>query len=237
MTAASGCRVKPVRVRDAVEVVYDPWRWELLRALRARALQPVEAVPSSVLVGSVARGDVHEESDVDVALLQPEPPSLVEERLASQGLHPIARELVQATPLSTPKIYLHFEGNVKVSIPLARPSRLEEEFYRFAGSLNLEQLRADGRVPGVNKRLLAVIPTPSGHFEFSVMGREAEVARLLGVSLDIVRERVELLTRRDERGRSGLFLKCEIHSWETLEEAVVRLARRVPALRERLEHW
>lgn len=229
--------MKPVRVKDEVEVVYSQERWRLLRDLRSRARQLLTALPEALLVGSVARGDVHEGSDVDVVLLEPAPPSLVEERLAGKGLHAVVRELVQATPLSTPRLYIHLEGNSKVSVPLARLSRLEEEFYRFAGSIGLTQLERSERVPGVNKRLLAVIPTPRGHVEFSIVGREEEVARMLGVSVDVVRDRVSALTRRDERGRTGLYLRLEIPVWVSPEEAIARAAKRVQALRNKLEGW
>jgi predicted nucleotidyltransferase len=52
-----------------------------------------------------------------------------------------------------------------------------------------------------------------------------------------VRDRVSALTRRDERGRTGLYLRLEIPAWESPEEAIARLAKRVPALREKLEGW
>ena len=229
--------IKPVRVRDAVEVVYDDDHWRLLRELRSKARGVMVLLPGSLLVGSVARGDVHEGSDVDVALLDPLPPSLVEEKLRAAGLEVELREVIQATPLSTPKLYIHLGDRVKVSVPLARLSRLEEEFYRFAGSVSLRELEAGVRRAGVNKRLLAILPTSRGHIEFSVLGRIEEVARLLGVSQDVVRERVEALLRRDERGRSGLYLRLEVPPWESVEEAVRRAMRRIPALRDRLEGW
>jgi len=192
----------------------------------------MQALPGSLLVGSVARGDVHRGSDIDVALLDPRPPSLVEEHLRLAGFAVAARELVQATPLSTPKLYIHLSGGEKVSIPLAKLSRVEEEFYRFAGSITLEQLTRGERVMGVNKRLLAIIPTGAGHIEFSVIGREAEVADLLGVSIDTVMDRVKALTRRDEVGRTGLYLRIEIPEWESPESVIARVAKRVPALRD-----
>jgi predicted nucleotidyltransferase len=192
--------VKPVRVKDAVEVIYSEERWRLLQRLRSRARPLLAALPEALLVGSVARGDVHEGSDVDVALLEPAPPSLVEERLAAAGFQVVVRELVQATPISTPKLYIHVGESEKVSVPLARLSRLEEEFYRFAGSISLRQLERGERVPGVNKRLLAVIPTARGHVEFSVVGREEEVgahARGLGGRREGQGERA------NEEGREG----------------------------------
>ncbi|MEM1523506.1 MAG: hypothetical protein QXU69_10775, partial [Thermofilaceae archaeon] len=84
----------------------------------------------------------------------------------------------------------------------------------------------------VNKRLLAIIPTGAGHIEFSVIGREAEVADLLGVSIDTVMDRVRALTRRDEVGRTGLYLRIEIPEWESPESVIARVAKRVPALRD-----
>lgn len=227
-------RVKPVRVRDATEVVYSEDRWKLLGELRSRAKPVMSALPGSLLVGSAARGDVHRGSDVDVALLDPLPPSIAEEQLQAAGLLIAARELVQATPLSTPKLYIYLEGGEKASIPLAKLLRVEEEFYRFAGSITLEQLERGERVQGVNKRLLVIIPTGRGHLEFSVLGREAEVARLLRVSTDTVMDRVQALMRRSERGRTGLYLRVEIPAWETPEDAISRIARRVPALRSKL---
>lgn len=195
----------------------------------------MHALPGSLLVGSVARGDVQRSSDIDVALLDPISPSLVEEQLRLSGFTVAVRELVQATPLSTPKLYIHLSGGEKVSLPLAKLSRVEEEFYRFAGSITLEQLVKGERVPGVNKKLLAIIPTSAGHLEIPIIGREAEVADLLGVSIDAVIDRVRALMKRDEVGRTGLYLRVEIPDWESPEAVITRVAKRVPALRDRID--
>lgn len=230
-------RVKPVRVRDHQEVVYSQEHWRLLEALRSRAKPLMALLRDSLLVGSVARGDVHKSSDVDVALLDPQSPSVIEEKLASRGFRVAYRELIQATPSHAPKLYIYLEGGEKVSIPLSRLSRIEEEFYRFAGSVNLVQLEKGGRVPGVNKKLRAVLPKAWGHVEIPVIDNEDEVAGLLGVSIETVRDRVEALSRRAERGRTGLFLKVVIPAWDSPEEAVARIARRVPALKSKVDEW
>jgi len=52
------------------------------------------------------------------------------------------------------------------------------------------------------------------------------VARLLRVSMDIVRERLSVLGRRREVGRTGTFIKEEVPPDEPIEEAVRRLAER-----------
>jgi len=53
----------------------------------------------------------------------------------------------------------------------------------------------------------------------------------------VVSERVEMLLRRDERGRSGLYLRVEIPAWESAEEVIRRVSRRIPALRKILSEW
>ena len=226
--------IKPVKTRDKVLITYTKKHWDLLDKFRRRALTIMEALHPQVrllLVGSVARGDVHEGSDVDLAMLEPYPPGLLEELLTSKGFHICSREVVQATPLSTPKLYLHIPGNVKVSIPLSRLSPLEEEFYRFAGCLTLNGLKEARRVAGVNKRLLLILPTSEGHVEFSIIGREAEAARILNVSIRIVGERVEKLLTRDRRGRRGLYIRALIPPWEGTEEFIKKLQRKHPSLR------
>lgn len=229
--------VKPVKVRDSIEVLYSTEHWALLNSFRFRARSLMALLPYSLLVGSVARGDVHSGSDIDVALMEPIAPSLIEEKLLEASLVIDAREIVQATPRSTPKLYIHLRGNAKVSLPLAPLSPLEEEFFRFAGSINYNELERRIRKPGVNKKLLVVLPTERGHVEYSIVGREEEVAELLEIPPALVKERVTALLRRDERGRSGLFLRVQVPQWESTERIVVRLAQRVPALKKRLKDW
>ncbi|MEM1508564.1 MAG: nucleotidyltransferase domain-containing protein [Thermofilaceae archaeon] len=229
--------VKPVKVRDSIEVLYSTGHWALLNSFRFHARSLMALLPYSLLVGSVARGDVHSGSDIDIALVEPIAPSLVEEKLLGAGLMIESREIVQATPRSTPKLYIHLKGNVKVSLPLAPLSPLEEEFFGFAGSVNYSELERRVRKPGVNKKLLIVLPTEHGHVEYSIVGREGEVAKLLDVSPTLVKERVATLLHRDERGRSGLFLRVQIPQWESTEEMIVCLAQRVPALKKRLKSW
>jgi len=52
--------------------------------------------------GSVARGDVRPESDVDVVILDPAPPYLVELAIERAGLRAYSKEIVQATPSYVP---------------------------------------------------------------------------------------------------------------------------------------
>mgnify|MGYP007109728626 CR=1 FL=1 len=99
-----------------------------------------------------------------------------------------------------------------------RPRRLEIEFYYFGGAVSVQEVGTGKRVPGVDKRLMLIQPTSRGHLETQIQGCEAEVAKHVGVSVDIVRERVQVLGRRAEVGRTGLFIERELASDESFEE-------------------
>ena len=224
-----------------MEVYYEPWRWRLLEEKRSLAIKIMEVLQalygSLVTHGSIARGDVSVDSDVDVVILDPPNPSLVELALEKGGFKVRWKELVQATPTYTPKVYLYldYKGLLVVSYPLARLRPREREFYRWGGECTLDDLREGVRTPGVDKRLKLIEPTDRGHRESPVIGREGYVARLLGISVETVIERVRVLTRRREHGRTGVFLKVELNPEDSVEEAVARVARENPMFRRRLE--
>lgn len=223
-----------------VEVIYSEERWRLLREKRAMAIAIMRALGSStiysVVHGSVARGDVDEDSDVDVFVTNPVPPLLVELALERAGYKIKWKELVQATPSSTPKAYLYLDdkGLLVVSLPLGPLSKTEREFYKWGGEAALEDLERDKRVPGVDKRLMLIEPTPMGHRESPVVGREAHVAKILGISVETVLERVRVLTRRREHGRTGVFIKKVLDASTPIEEAVMRLSEENPFFRRRV---
>jgi len=224
-----------------MEVYYEPWRWRLLEEKRSLAIKIMEVLQalygSLVTHGSIARGDVSVDSDVDVVILDPPNPSLVELTLEKGGFKVRWKELVQATPTYTPKVYLYldYKGLLVVSYPLARLRPREREFYKWGGECTLDDLRKGVRTPGVDKRLKLIEPTDRGHRESPVIGREGYVARLLGISVETVVERVRVLTRRREHGRTGVFLKVELNPEDSVEEAVARVARENPMFRRRLE--
>ncbi len=211
------------------EVLYDEIRWRILKELRKDALRIMNALTSCglkpIVHGSVARGDVGKESDVDVVIPYVVQPCLVELCLERAGLTLMNRYVVQATPAMTPKAYVELDthGLRTVSFPLRHLGTREWEFYRFGGLLDIESLRAGKRVPGVNKSLVLIIPTLGGHKEAPVIGYEGYVAKVLGVSIETVLERVRVLTRRDKHGRTGVFLKYVLAPNESFEEAVNRL--------------
>jgi len=220
-----------------VEVEYPAWRWQLLRAKREKALEVSRALAGLrapiIVHGSLARGDVRRDSDIDVVVVEPVAPSLVELALEQAGLQPVYREIVQATPGYTPKayFYLDHEGERVVSVPLARLKPREREFYRWGGELPVEELSSQRRVPGVSKDLLLIVPTEAGHVEVEVEGNEHLVARLLGISLETVEERVRVLSRRREIGRTGVFVKEPVPPGASVEEVAGEIARVNPAFR------
>lgn len=227
--------VRPVRSADVREITYDEERWRILGELRSRALKLMSTLESSgfepIVHGSVARGDVSKGSDVDVVIPYVVPSFKVELSLQGVALNPERREIVVATPWQLPKAHLYVEDDRSVTFPLVKPKQNELEFYYFGGAADVDKLKKDIRVPGVDKRLMLIEPTPAGHVESPVLGNEASVAKIVDVNLDIVRERVQVLTRRAEVGHTGIFVKRELASEENVEEVFKRLIEENPDMR------
>ena len=221
-----------------VEYSEEDWRrLERKRRLAVEIMRALAPLRVEVIVhGSVARGDVKDTSDVDVVVVNPVPPDLVELALARAGLPAVDRLIIQATPHNTPKVYFILDPMEErvVSVPLAELSEREREFYRFGGELGLPGLLEGRRVPGVNKQLILIIPTESGHAEIAVEGNESQVASILGVSLETVEERKYVLTRRQQHGRTGVFVKEQVPPGVSVSEVVGRLARENPHFRRAL---
>jgi len=133
------------------------------------------------------------------------------------------------------KAHIEIDENKTVSFPLMEMRRVEREFYRFGGEVNLAQLKANIRVVGVDKRLMLIEPTEKGHVESCVVGKEEFAAKVLGVAAETVFDRVHALVRRDVVGRTGVFVKKELSQDETFELALKRLSEQNPAVRRRME--
>jgi predicted nucleotidyltransferase len=82
---------------------------------------------------------------------------------------------------------------------------------------------------------MLIEPYLEGHTETAIVGREGEIARLLGISVHIVRERVRALLRRDEVGRTGVFIAKEVAPNETFELILKKLSDQNPAVRRRIQ--
>jgi len=129
---------------------------------------------------------------------------------------------------------IEIDEETTVTFPLIGPTDRELEFYRWGGAIDIWGVKTKERVPGVNKKLILIIPTEKGHIEREVVGRESEVAKILGVSVDIVTERVHVLTRRDAIGRTGIYLNEEVPDWMSFEEALKIIADRDPNVRRKV---
>ncbi len=224
-------RHKVVRVPEFKEVVYNSSRWRLLRDLRNKALKIMLALSkcglSPVVHGSITRGDVSRRSDIDIVIPYTVQPYLVLTCIEGSELHVYSKYIIQATPASTPKAYIELdpEGLKTISFPLGHLSPREWEFYKFGGLLDITNLREGKRVPGVNKSLLLIVPTEYGHKEAPVIGYEDFTARIIGISIETVLERIKVLTKRDAHGRTGVFLKYVLVGDENFEEAYRRLVK------------
>jgi len=223
---------------DQVEVTYDAERLRLFRRLRSEAAEMMQPLTSShinaLAYGSIARGDVSRGSDIDIFIPQPPSPTLIEAALERAGVRPTMREIVQATPSYAAKGYIYVGDRRSYSFPLVELRTVEREFYGFAGSVNASQIEGGVRVPGVDKRLMLIEPTPNGHIESPVPGREGVVAKILGVSVSVVLDRVRTLRRRERVGRTGVFLKRSLTPEESFGEVFREVSRRRPAVRRRL---
>ena len=226
---------------ERLEIIYEKKRWKLLKQLRSKTIQIMETLDNchlrSIVHGSIARGDVSETSDIDVFL--PDPPSsfIIETELERSGFQVYQRTIIQATPLYALKGYIELDQQISLSFPLVKLRPVEKDFYRFGGEASLSTLRDDKRVLGVDKRLMLIEPTAEGHVESAVVGREEEVANLLRVSLNTVLDRVRALIRRDEVGRTGVFIEKELAPDETFEQAMKKLAYQNPAVRRRIKFY
>jgi len=221
-----------------LSVRYSEERWGLLRRFRGRALAVMEALGSAgfstIVYGSIARGDVKETSDLDVFIPYQVSSQMVELALMNSGFKIYNRLLVQATPFHVVKAYLYLSDVDTVSFPMMKMTRDEIGFYQLAGSLTIEELKQNIRKPGINKELMLIVPTEEGHVEMPVSRNVEEAAKVLGVEPDILRNRVRVLMRRREVGHTGVYKSVEIPPEKSFEEVFEELAARNPALRRRL---
>jgi predicted nucleotidyltransferase len=229
---------KPDKRAEYKEIIYSRARWALLKELREKAAQLMAVLETShiqtVVHGSIVRGDVTTKSDIDIFI--PEPPSsfLIEAALEKASVHINSRFLVQATPTYAMKGHIEIDEKTSVSFPLMSIRKVEREFYRFGGEANLDQLKKDIRISGVDKRLMLIEPTEKGHVETSITGKEDHVAKTLGISVETVFDRVHALLKRDRVGRTGVFVKKELGNEDTFELAMSKLAEENPAVRRRM---
>ena len=219
------------------EIVYTDEQWKLLKEKRKRAIDVMSQLKKfgmdSIAYGSIARGDVRKNSDIDVFIPYQIPSYKIE--LALEGFEIVERRIVQATPNYAIKGEFVLTDNTTVSFPLVKMKENELDFYKFGGCINYDDILRNKRVAGVDKRLVLVIPTKKGHREISVFDLQPSyVAKVLDVSLEIVEERIRVLTRRREVGRTGIFLQEVVPSYSSFEAYLNEIAKTNPIVRKRL---
>nr|MDO8098161.1 nucleotidyltransferase domain-containing protein [Candidatus Njordarchaeota archaeon] len=231
-------REKVIRLKDKLEVVYSDEDWRLLKQIREEAINYMKILQQSgipsIVHGSVARGDVSSASDIDIFVPVEISSFKVELALKGAEVDYVSRRIELATPQHAIKAHIDIAENRTMTFPLTKLRRREWEFYRFGGVIDLNEILVDKRVVGVDKRLLLIEPTSKGHFESSITGKESSVAKLLGISVDLVEERVRVLGRRDAVGRTGVYLRRELSPDENFEKVLKEISERDPIIRRRL---
>ena len=221
---------------EATEIQYTPSHWSLLQRLRDEALEMMSPLHrrhiQALAYGSIARGDVKPTSDIDIIIPNPPAPTIIETLIEAETTI-THREIIQATPNYAAKAYIHTAEDQSYSLPLVPLRSHERDFYCFAGSVDHPQLTQGTRVPGVTKTLTLITPTPQGHTETPVPGREGATAKALGIGVTAVLDRVRTLRRRKKIGRTGVYIQRTLHLPESFGTVYQHLARRRPPLRRR----
>lgn len=222
---------------SGVEVEYSEENFRILKEKRRRAKELMEILEKfglqSITYGSIARGDVNVKSDVDIFIPQQVPSFKIE--LALEGFDFVEKRIVQATPNYAIKGEFVIDELTTISFPLVKMKERELDFYRFGGCISYGELLKDLRVPGVDKRLFLIVPNAKGHKEIPLSEiHPSVVAKILGVSIDIVLERIRILSRRREIGRTGIYICEKIPIEESFESALRELISKNPAIRRRI---
>ncbi|TXT58277.1 MAG: Nucleotidyltransferase domain protein [Promethearchaeota archaeon] len=220
------------------KVIYTQEKWDLFKSKRKRAeellnkFSQMEVEPYAY--GSIARGDLNRNSDIDIFFPKKLPIFKIEFLLNEAGYNNYRREIIMATPKDSIKLYIYLSELESITIPLTRLNKKSIEFYDFGGKVNLEQIRLNTRISGVDKRLVFINPTSKGHEEYSIFNQEHLIAKKLGISLETIRERKKVLLRREKHGRTGVFLKRELSRNETPQGVLNELAKKNSIVRRRL---
>ncbi len=229
-------RVKIASQGDDELVEYTSSHWELLSSYRQTAKTYMKSLKNFVPIihGSLARGDISKTSDIDIFI-----PQIIAEYqlifpLESLNKLPLSRRIIQATPNALVKAHLEYPENVTITYPLIPYHPRELDFYYYGGAITYDELK-EKRVPGVNKALQLIRPIPKGHEATSIFSHPPSyISKILGISLDMVNERIRVLSRRNEIGRTGVFYNCQLKPDESFGQALLILESTNPAARRRI---
>ena len=221
-----------------INVTYSENHLKLLQHKRERSKTLLEVFVKEGLnpfvYGSIARGDIHNDSDIDMVLMQSIAPYQIEIILDKNGFNNYFREIIMATPADALKLYIYLNELESITIPLSKFNKKSSEFYDFGGKINLNQILNSIRVPGINKRLVFIQPTSAGHEEYSIIGNENLAAKQLSVGINLINERRRVLLRREKFGKTGVFLKRSVGVGETTELVLKKLSNKNTIVRKKL---
>ncbi|MFX1239276.1 MAG: nucleotidyltransferase domain-containing protein [Promethearchaeota archaeon] len=217
-------------------VIYSNEQWELLELKRNQAISLMSIFEpfQPFLYGSIARGNVHRNSDIDIIFLNEVPSFQIELALEMNGFKNYLREIIIATPQDSIRLYIHLSDLECITVPLTKMAKETLQFYDFGGKINLARLKNHERIPGIDKRLVFIRPTAKGHEEKSIIDNEHIIARELGINIKTINQRKKILLKREKQGRSGVFFKHRIEKDEITEEVLNRLSRRHSLIRKKL---
>jgi len=206
------------------EVIYDKEHWKTLKRLRNESLPVMESIAmyGPIIYGSVARGDVHRGSDIDIFIPIHISSYILDIALERFGI--IEKTIAMATPWHLIKAHIVLSNGITVTFPLVDYRKYEREFYYFGGAISIDDILNDKRVPGIDKRLMLIQPTEKGHIGIAIKGNEPLAAKVIGVPLGMVREREQVLNRRDKVGRTGIYLNKHLLPEDNIEAELKRLA-------------
>jgi len=219
-------------------VVYNERRWAILkdkREVAKRVMAPLcEHGYSPIIYGSIARGDVDEDSDVDVFIEHVVNPALIETIVEKSLGGWVKRTIVQATPGYVVKGYIFIDELVSISFPLIEMLPNEAEFYSIAGKLSYGEVLEEKRRGGMNKSMMIIIPVEDGHMEFPARQDPDLAAKLIGVDPKALRERLHVLEKRREHGRTGTYIEVELDEGTTFPQVLKTIINENPVLRRRM---
>lgn len=217
-------------------ITYSETHWNLLREKRKRAKYLLNMFKglNPYIFGSIARGDVNKNSDIDIIFPYPIPSFKIEYILNKNGITKYFREIIMATPKDTIKLYIYLSELESITLPINRLNKRYSEFYDFGGKINLNELKMQIRSPGIDKRLVFIKPNPQGHEEYSILNNEALVAKELGINIETILERKRVLLKREKYGRTGVFLKRKLDVNESTEVILKELANKKSIIRKKL---
>lgn len=222
------------------DVEYSEEHWNLLKNLRNKAMNVMEILEKRnfhpLCYGSIARGDVHENSDIDIVLKNRVPSYQLELMLESISNKITQIKIIQATPNDIIKAHYELEDNVTITLLLTKIKSNAFEFYKFGGAIDFNKLKNDKRVPGIDKRLVLIKPNSKGHKESPLSEFRYEARKILNISQNMINQRIRILTKRDKKGRTGVFLQKILNPNQNVESELRELSRTNSLLRRSLEN-